>query len=1461
MEESSDNPKDVVSNNTNQASATKNKQKTRPVKRKRGSSSESENELPDNILETERSVHASAVKNNLDERDVRKILKKVVANDRVLAMVKLREEEENELSSNIEPKPVTMTRLKTKELMKVSPKTVVFNYNLTPIKHIPVKTRPEVTALIAQDLPEDEDDDEYKPTQEDVPSDDDQTLESCSDVESQPRTPATPIHPDASSPKVVKDGPFKIPQNIATKRKLDLEEEEATIARRTRSKLSLSSTSIEHIESTFIPPDDIPMPAVDDLWNQFLNECLNPASTSKHEDDDEADPEYNVAADPDAVEEDEENLSNSIIKISQKELNDLVTELIAVMPPETDENLAENLVNSVLTDTSQSEITRWEGKQEPTSDEDATETISNRLQAEKTNAFANNSFGKTEPKDYDEHNDVEQNNATNVEKIEVICEKHDVIEDKNDQNDDKIDESVRHDGNTNRNNESVHINDVNKPTDDDSEGEMIIIEVKNEDMRYPMEINGPSGITMAATVSEQATIPPPNDSAPPLIRQMMDDQQSQPVTQIVVVEMEPEFVILPEQIQIFQQQLRQHIQLATSNFLQLYIHPIHWQYAPTYKEYVESFVKMCRTKPNSVANVCNLNPALELILSWESTVSANTPENKALVKFIEVESEKCRHRNMNHCTTVGDFPEPVRRVVANSAVFLYPHLLPPTPYKPDHTKRFSYIVPEDNLIALGLSEFWDYVESNKKLFKIRQSSKSSKRRAGLTVAIEQMVKYMFPWMTPRHVMMHVQHIKKHGHSENAINIFFKKNKVVPVKHKLLSFNPQMTLYEHPENEIPRPWLRYLAKTSNRFKKCFTRTDHILQPTTGVPVELGKLAEVPKKNPLSIDFTQNIATGLPNTNLQDKFDINVNNPKQDHLVATNLFSVIQTNTGIALIPLIVQDTNVVASQVGPITTPAEVQSNIVVTPIVQEATQDNVTIEPEKSKEKITKNVDGDHCECCVMLRKICNGPKLITDYFQLKNPSKKECQCRNRKYPNVSNRLKLLLRLYKSQSGFMFKELVHKLKNDSKCALNDYDMDDFEYAVLFQMKFITRLTVMLRHASFKRRIYTLFNEFNVDTDDPVKLAQKIQNSFKKDLCDLYIEFLGFLTAQQAERLGVFRHYLVSYINCIMKRIDEEISDIERRKSILTKLKQCVNNLQKLTTCQMCKSLLVELKDYPRVAQYIFSLFPHKKCTPQKVTLETVRTNDKPTAPSNEPIVIPDEPIVIPDVPAAQPDEPIVIPDVPAAQPDEPIVIPDEPIVIPDEPVAQPNEPVAQPDEPIVISDEPAAQPDEPTAQPDEPTAPTDEPITMNQEDEAMSSDCENSEQEPVIVGTFNERQIELEVVKQEPVSEEESTNVISTALNEESLDDSRETPDNTMVIVEDDTQTDNQEWSREDDKLLLEIIKKYLATEESKNKSIFKTLQENKVYELIAERLTEKSMDNIVQRVIYLLEVLVVNNS
>ncbi|KAH9635838.1 hypothetical protein HF086_002398 [Spodoptera exigua] len=269
---------------TKDNNSVKTKGKLRGKKRKRPCSetssepsSEHDVELPENAADVDRSLHAVALKNNLDETSVRKIIKKVVTNDRVLALVKMREEED----SGPEERP-KLTRAKVKELMKVSPKTTTAwnleNLELTPIKHIPVKTRPEVKALIAQELPEDEDDEEYEPTHDDVPSDDDQGLESCSDLDSQPRTPATP--------------------------------------------------------------------------------------RSQHA----------------AKDEDEESLGKSIIKISKKELNDLITELFNVMPESTGDEalMAENLSNSVFTDNSQ------------------TEKLSEKITFEKKN-YSKGSGGKGEP--------------------------------------------------------------------------------------------------------------------------------------------------------------------------------------------------------------------------------------------------------------------------------------------------------------------------------------------------------------------------------------------------------------------------------------------------------------------------------------------------------------------------------------------------------------------------------------------------------------------------------------------------------------------------------------------------------------------------------------------------------------------------------------------------------------------------------------------------------------------------------------------------------------------------------------------------------------------------------------------------------------------------------------------------------------------------------------------------------
>lgn len=123
---------------------------------------------------------------------------------------------------------------------------------------------------------------------------------SVSDIDSQPRTPKTPYTADEDTPpKYTKDGVFKIPRD-RNDSSTSLNDQDYIIAKRTRSKVSLATTSIETIESTFQPPDISPDMydrdnELDTDWLEFLNNFRSTDQTI--EDDDETDPEYIAAAD------------------------------------------------------------------------------------------------------------------------------------------------------------------------------------------------------------------------------------------------------------------------------------------------------------------------------------------------------------------------------------------------------------------------------------------------------------------------------------------------------------------------------------------------------------------------------------------------------------------------------------------------------------------------------------------------------------------------------------------------------------------------------------------------------------------------------------------------------------------------------------------------------------------------------------------------------------------------------------------------------------------------------------------------------------------------------------------------------------------------------------------------------------------------------------------------------------
>ncbi|KAM3956705.1 uncharacterized protein ACR2FA_009358 [Aphomia sociella] len=1345
-------PLESTTNDTSIESPTspKIKPKNRGKKRKRiisNSSSDIEDVMPENLLEIEKNVHASAVKNNLDDVSVKKILKKVVTNDHVLAYVKLREEEEESSTEESRHAP-KLTRSKVKELMKASSKSTwnLENLELTPIKHIPVKTRPEVKALIAQELPEDEDDDEYEPTHEDVPSDDDQTLESCSDLDSQPRTPATPKKQYTPSPKVVRDGPFKVPQTnipVPARRKLELEEEEATIALRTRSKLSLSETPIEHIESSFVPPDDLPMPAVDDLWNQFLAECLDPAPNNKHEDDDETDPEYNVAADPDAPDEDEEALENSIIKISKKELNDLVTELFNIMPEATaDDELAVNMASSVLPNNTQVPPV-WVGKQEPLSGDEgkgrrqSAKKMVDRITFEKSN-HTKFSIGKSEPADVLEY-EVEEINTNIYANREI---KRDVTP-----------QSVMR----------------NKPM-----------------------------VEIAVLEKNVCVAPPPNQAEPP-----PSVRAARSPLPALFVQAPTVRLLLPEQVLILQQQLRIHIQLATSNFLQLFIHPAHWTLGPTYKEFLESLNLIAEANPESVVNVCNLKPAVELTRSWEESVSENTPENAAMVKFIQEEGERSRRRWSQNHVFGGEFPDTLKYVVANSSVFLYPHLLPPVPYRLDLNRRFCYLPSEDELMVLALDQFWSYVEANPTLFKRPQNPKG---RWGLTASITLLSRHVLPWMSPRLIHAHLAHCRRPSFKDNPIYKYFKTREIKPVVHKLLPFDPNRTLYEQPEHEVPKVWVRYLAKTNPRFKKYLyqpkQKQHQIYNPTGGVPIHV-VLSEAEQTNPtqqIKPKDTQPVQLAVLPSNTPNTSQVKTLPP-----VSANIFKLVQTSTGAQLVPLSMS-TNTVYSTVTPIVSVPTVTS------------KSASKLQPNTPVRIAMKVDDSDkHCECCILLRKIWNVKQmLITDY--LKNRQRRKiCYCKNgvKKYPRISNKLRLFLNRYKSLVGYSFISLQAKLnsldkeireefiENKTKNVGTESDIlrlglqskwisqaDDLEFVKSFQAKLTFRISVA-KNVNIKQNVNRLLSRFDLDGDDPIKLTNELYKAFGIELVDLYKEFLCFLTPEQADNIGKFKDYFVqNYAPSFVKLIEEQVSNKHDRYEILSQVLQVFRS-GAVAGCCLCSALLKPLQRYPALALHLFQLFPHKQ-------------RDRP---SN---------------------------------------------------VCEPNADIEDKQQNRIETVQ------EPEAEAEDTLIEGERSQTANYEADNSSSDDDERAGSDIETETTNHQEANNQlpdrpIIKMETQSEDiidtPELTICKTEIQEYSESDA------SMVIASEDEmiKSETTDWKREEDKLILEVLKDNLTPEERKDKTIMEIAEQKSILEMLSQSLTHKSFSEIRERVVYLLKMLIIS--
>ncbi|XP_067626696.1 uncharacterized protein mute [Eurosta solidaginis] len=828
---------------------------------RRFSESDLESELEDCNLEDavaiENKLRKVAKDNDLSDEEMRRLLQKFVKNEHILALVTLQAEGElarERQDSNEQPAIIItdtpsvpkLTRAKARELNKTP------GITLSPLNC--ESKEPEIASLIQEELHSDEDDEEYVFKEEDFASDED-TNTSTSDMDSNPRTPQTPLSQaeiGESPVKFTADGCFKIPLE---KPKGTPVREDVRIAARTRSKLCLQQTTIEDIESEFVPPDveqidlqDMDFAANDEDWMQFLNDFTKPLNSSFITDDDDLvnDPEY-VAAE--RITEDAEELRD--INIPKNELTELVAELFEGLLNEgislesveldTPQKFLESSLNqTIASDANNISAAALENpaKQSNESRSHVTRqlnfdnaTTPQRVMHEQSQTYVN-----------DVPPLIPLNGSVNVtqncysfQPVVMSTPAPSIPQRTVGTSETQLQIPVAYSNSPERAASQV-VTLPNISADLNADPEWIAVKIPGQNNSYQLARVIPAanafGPPPLARIQPQKPWVPTTQHPRPqsLVKAPSEDTRyGMPydtnftyeyisTRKHIYAEYKTKYEKLsllsknppPQreeevtndgvgftkyQHDLLQQQLRIHVQMLTQTFLQTYSHPIYWRFAPKVKGMLTELEQ--RAQHDASYNAWNLKPAMKLLAEWEDDLKKDTPENKEMMKFIHKEIQ-LTNRNSRQ---VLRFPARIMDMMLNSKVFMYPQYLPRIPFSSRGTKYEMFSPAEEQLLAMGLE---------KHIKRIRESGERiSKKTTELKKAVLRLAKDTVFGKSARRIWAQIKTLRNADYY-NPVKYYFEHKRAPPVEHELITFtNNRVYPPKSRYKELPLAWQTHL----------------------------------------------------------------------------------------------------------------------------------------------------------------------------------------------------------------------------------------------------------------------------------------------------------------------------------------------------------------------------------------------------------------------------------------------------------------------------------------------------------------------------------------------------------------------------------------------------------------------------------------------------------------------------
>ncbi|XP_066142962.1 uncharacterized protein mute isoform X1 [Euwallacea fornicatus] len=296
---------------------------------------------------------------------------------------------------------------------------------------------------------------------------------------------------------------------------------------------------------------------------------------------------------------------------------------------------------------------------------------------------------------------------------------------------------------------------------------------------------------------------------------------------------------------ILEQQMRQHIQMLTQNFLLTYDHPELHSSSVQFKEYLLNLKFLSEGKMFSTFRPINLFPALKLIEEWIEMFSHTDNENvKKTKEHVQAELLKSvQYKMTGNWQYLVTFPKLILETIAKSDVFLYPALLPKIPFKSDQfaSSRIGFTAAEDHLLVFGLDMF------EKFLFETSPHLKNLMGKPPLKKVVALVSKYMMPHRSSQIILKHIYQSKHPRCLTNPIQQYMLRQKLTPIVHYVYPLQHVVPPCRRLPKELPEQWRNFIYPTETNNALQNTNIIVLSGPLNLSPIYPSPVPVIPTRN--------------------------------------------------------------------------------------------------------------------------------------------------------------------------------------------------------------------------------------------------------------------------------------------------------------------------------------------------------------------------------------------------------------------------------------------------------------------------------------------------------------------------------------------------------------------------------------------------------------------------------------